>query len=79
MATDESGTTQFGGYTWKHWVFLLGCYAVSFAVFDLLIPELPPLWSALLVAALFGGFAIVLPLVLAKRRRGAISSPVELN
>ena len=29
--------------------------------------------------SLFAVFAIVLPLVLAKRRRGAVSSPVELN
>ena len=43
-------------------------FAVGYTVFNLLLPELPPLWGAILFAVLFALVAVALPLVVARRR-----------
>ena len=55
-------------YTWKHFLGYVVCYSATFTIFNVFLPELPPLWSAILVAALFAVFAVALPLIVARRR-----------
>ena len=55
-------------YTWKHFLGYVVCYSASFTIFNVFLPEIPPLWSAILVAVLFTLFAVALPLIVARRR-----------
>lgn len=74
----EGVVHPFHHYTWKHgvlhWVLNIGAIWVA----NQLIPGLPPLWAAILFAAIFALMAVVLPLVIARRRmrRGELEPAV---
>ena len=73
---DEAGDQEDFRLSWKYWIGLLVGWVVSNLLFDTLLPDLPPLWGALVIALLFGIFAIAFPLVLARNRRRNASATV---
>jgi len=56
-------------YSWKHLVFFVGFNVFAHVVFGWVLPEVPPLWVAVIFAALFAVFAIGAPLFLIRLRR----------
>ena len=55
--------------SWKYWAGTILGWLLSYLAFNLLLPKLPPLWAALLIALLFAIFAVGLPLLMARIRR----------
>jgi len=61
-------------WTWKHVLLYVVFFVVSQVLFGLLIPELSPMWSAVLFALLFTVVAVLGPLLLARVRRQPLPS-----
>ena len=60
---DEAGEQEDFRLSWKYWIGLLVGWVVANLLFDTLLPDFPPLWAALVIALLFGIFAIAFPLL----------------